>query len=373
MNITWKTCFRLCSCIFILYLCCFYWPTISSVFFLFLGALSPLLLGFSIAYVLNILMSFYELHYFPKLQCNKIILSTKRPLCLFGAILSLLGVVSLVVWLVVPELVSCVSLLISKIPTAIQNLIGSQWIRKVMPDDVLSHLAGIDWTSYITNGIHMVTNGLGNALTTVISAVSSVFSVIVSIVFGVIFSLYMLASKEKLQKQMHKLLGCYGSKTWNQKIQYVASVMNQCFHNYIVGQCIEAVILGGLCVVGMLVFGFPYATMIGALVGFCALIPVAGAFVGAGVGFLMIVTVSPIKALLFLVFFVVLQQLEGNLIYPKVVGGSIGLPAWLVLASVTVGGSLMGILGMLIGVPLAATVYRLLKEDVRKKEKAIQE
>ena len=140
-------------------------------------------------------------------------------------------------------------------------------------------------------------------------------------------------------------------------------------HKFIVGQCAEALILGGLCMVGMTVFRFPYAMMIGTLIGFTALIPIAGAYIGAGVGAVMILTQSPVKALLFLVFIVVLQQLEGNLIYPKVVGNSIGLPALWVLAAITVGGSLIGITGMLLGVPLAAALYRLLREDLQHREK----
>ena len=149
---------------------------------------------------------------------------------------------------------------------------------------------------------------------------------------------------------------------------YVLSVLNDCFRRFIVGQCVEAVVLGVLCALGMTLLRLPYAAMIGALVGFTAIIPVAGAYIGAVIGAIMILTVSPIKALLFLVFILVLQQVEGNLIYPKVVGSSMGLPAFLVLAAVTVGGSLGGILGMLIGVPLTAAVYRLLKEDLKKAE-----
>ncbi|MGN1097475.1 MAG: AI-2E family transporter, partial [Clostridia bacterium] len=137
---------------------------------------------------------------------------------------------------------------------------------------------------------------------------------------------------------------------------------------FIVGQCVEAVILGLLCIVGMLIFRFPYAVMIGTLVGFTALIPIAGAYIGAGVGALMIMTVSPIKAVLFIVFIVVLQQLEGNIIYPRVVGSSVGLPGIWTLAAITVGGGLFGIYGMLAGVPLAAAVYKLVKENLRDME-----
>ena len=160
--------------------------------------------------------------------------------------------------------------------------------------------------------------------------------------------------------------------SWNEKIRYVADVFDHSFHNFIVGQCIEAVVLGVLCIAGMALLKLPYAMMIGTLIGFTALIPVAGAYIGAGVGVFMILTVSPIKALVFLIFVVVLQQLEGNLIYPKVVGNSIGLPGIWVLAAVTVGGGLMGIPGMLLGVPVVAALYQLLGNHLDKKKGATE-
>ncbi|MBR3844096.1 MAG: AI-2E family transporter [Clostridia bacterium] len=368
MNITWKNCFRVCISLFILYLAIFYWSSVSTFLSLLLGALSPLVLGFTIAYVLNILMRFYERHNFPHYATQKAVKATKRPVCLIGSVVTLLAIIALVVWLVVPELVSCVSLLVSEIPKGIEKLVNSQWVRRVLPQNALAQLSSVDWMSYISKGIQVVTSGLGDAITTVVSAVSSVFSAVVSAVLGAIFALYMLLSKEKLQQHGTELFIRYGTPHWREKTHHVLSVLNRCFRNFIVGQCIEAVILGVLCALGMWIFGFPYATMIGALVGFTALIPVVGAFIGAGVGVIMILTVSPVKALLFLVFIVVLQQLEGNLIYPKVVGSSIGLPSLLVLAAITVGGSLMGILGMLIGVPMVAALYQLLKEVVKKEK-----
>lgn len=202
-----------------------------------------------------------------------------------------------------------------------------------------------------------------------VSAVSSVFSRVVSGLLALIFAIYFLLGKEQFTGQFKRIINSYLPKKAEKKINYVASVLNDCFHRYIVGQCLEAVILGTLCIIGMLIFRFPYAAMIGTLIGFTALIPVAGAYIGAIVGFIMILTVSPIKAVLFIVFIVVLQQLEGNLIYPKVVGGSLGLPAVWVLAAVTIGGSLMGILGMLLGVPIAAAIYRMLRDDVNRREK----
>jgi predicted PurR-regulated permease PerM len=182
-------------------------------------------------------------------------------------------------------------------------------------------------------------------------------------VIGLIFSLYVLIEKEKLGSQIRTLVKTYLPKTAN-KIFYVTSVLDDSFHSFIVGQCLEAVILGGLCVTGMLLLQFPYAIMIGVFIGFTALIPVAGAYIGAAVGAIMILTVSPLQALQFLLFVVVLQQLEGNLIYPKVVGESIGLPGIWVLTAVTVGGGVLGVGGMFLAVPLFAASYRLIKEDV---------
>ena len=163
------------------------------------------------------------------------------------------------------------------------------------------------------------------------------------------------------------MLRTYLKPSWYSRLVYFLQTLNTCFHRFIVGQCTEAVILGLLCIAGMLLFRFPYATMVGTLIGFTALIPVAGAYIGAGVGAFMIFTVSPVQTLLFLLFIVILQQLEGNLIYPRVVGSSIGLPGIWVLAAVTIGGGLLGIFGMLLAVPLTATLYQILRADVKKR------
>ena len=169
-----------------------------------------------------------------------------------------------------------------------------------------------------------------------------------------------------LDCQLHRAMLHFLPGRTCRKIEHVAKVLDHCFHRYIVGQCTEAVILGLLCTLGMSILRLPYATMISALIAFTALIPIAGAYIGAGVGAFLILMVSPIQALTFLIFIVVLQQLEGNLIYPKVVGDSIGLPGIWVLAAVTVGGGVLGIGGMLLGVPLAAAAYQLVQEDIRK-------
>ena len=369
MKLEWKACFRVCASLFLLYLCVYYWAKVSRFLSAFLGALSPLLLGLVIAYVLNILMSWYERHYFPKQRKKPWVQKSRTAVCLLAAIITLIAIVALIVGLVVPELVSCVKLLLSEVEPALEKLLESKWVAQLVPADILQKLDAIDWSDVIDKGVKMVASGLSSAASALFSTVSSVISSVVNIFLSIIFAVYLLIDRDRLKGQGRRLLDCYLPRRFNQSVTHILQVTNDCFHRFIVGQCLEAVILGGLCIAGMTVFGFPYAMMIGTLIGFTALIPIAGAYIGAAVGAIMILTVSPVKALLFLVFIIVLQQLEGNLIYPKVVGNSIGLPALWVLAAITVGGSLMGITGMLLGVPIAAALYRLLKENVTYREK----
>lgn len=373
MKPDWKTCFRICASVFALYLCIFYWERLSAFVASFLHALSPILLGLIIAYVLNILMSFYEKHYFPRHKNKPAVQKSRPAICMLAAILTLCGIVALVVGLVVPELTSCVKLLLQSAGPAVEKLLDTQLVSQLLPAELLQKLDAINWNDAVQKVVTFVGSGLGNAAGAVVATVSSVVSSLVNIFLSIIFAVYLLLGRDKLKAQSRRLLTCYLPQTIRDKILHGLAVVNDCFHNYIVGQCLEAVILGALCIVGMTVFRFPYAMMIGTLIGFTALIPIAGAYIGAGVGAVMIFTQSPAKALLFLLFIVILQQLEGNLIYPKVVGGSIGLPALWVLAAVTVGGSLMGILGMLIGVPIAAALYRLLREDMEKREASLKQ
>ena len=195
------------------------------------------------------------------------------------------------------------------------------------------------------------------------ATVSTAFTAVVSI----IFSIYLLLGKEKLGRQISLVMKTYLKPAWYSHLVYFLETLHSCFRRFVVGQCTEAVILGLLCMGGMMLLRFPYASMVGALIGFTALIPVAGAYIGAGVGAFMIFTVSPFQSLLFLIFIAILQQLEGNLIYPKVVGSSIGLPGIWVLAAVTIGGGVLGIGGMLLAVPLAAALYQMLRVDVARR------
>ena len=201
-----------------------------------------------------------------------------------------------------------------------------------------------------------------------VTLVSRTVTTTANLMISFIFSVYILAGRETLGRQLKTLKNHYLKSEWFTGISHVLSVANDCFHRYIVGQCTEAVILGALCTAGMLLFRFPYAAVVGVTVGFTALIPVAGAYIGGAVGFLLILTSSPLKAILFVVYLVILQQLEGNIIYPKVVGTSLGLPGIWVLAAVIIGGGISGIGGMLAGVPLSACLYRLIREDVHRKD-----
>ncbi len=368
MKLEWKSCLRVAACVFLLYLRIYYWSTVSAFLSTLLGALLPILIGFAIAYVLNILMGFYERHYFPKLAERPFVNKSRRAVCLLAAVLTLLAIIALVIWIVVPRLVSCVKFLVAEIPPVIEQLLTSEAVARLIPKDILSDLSNIKWDEIVSNAARFLASGIGSAADAVFSVISSTVSTVTTAFIGIIFAIYMLLGKEKLSGQVNRLIHSYLPKA-EAGLRYVGSSLNDSFRKYIVGQCTEAVVLGLLCTAGMFLFGFPYAAMIGALIGFTALIPVAGAYIGAVFGALMILTVSPVKALLFIVFIIVLQQLEGNLIYPRVVGKTIGLPAIWVLAAVTVGGSLMGIFGMLIGVPITSCIYRIIREDIFKRER----
>lgn len=370
MKITWKNCLRIGISIFVLYLCIFYWQSVSAFIGSAIGAATPIFVGLGIAYVLNILMTGYEKHYFPKHSNKKIVSKTRRGVCIFLSIITLLAIIAVVVWLVVPELISTVTFLVSEIPILIEEALTTEWAQKILPEDILASLSSIDWAAYIEKIIDTFGSSLGSAVNMVVSAVTSVLSVTITIFISIIFSVYLLYSKDKMLGQGMRMLNNYVPSRITDRIVHWLRVFNESFRGYIVGQCTEAIILGVLCTIGMYIFRFPYAAMIGAFIAFTALIPIAGAYIGAAVGALMMLTESPIKALLFIVFIIVLQQLEGNLIFPKVVGKSIGLPAFWVLAAVTIGGGIFGVLGMIIGVPITAALYRLIREDVNRREAA---
>ena len=344
-----------------------YWEKLEGLISVGVSAAMPLIIGCVMAYVINILMGFYE-RWYDKLFKVEIALKIKRVVCLILAFLSLFGIVALIINLVLPELINCIASFIRLIPGALQtvvDIVGEEQILEMFPE--LQN--GFDFSnisSQVEQLIKTILGGLGGAVGSIMNAVTSVASIVVNVMIGLIFSLYVLLDKEGLGRRCKTLISTYLSKVAD-KVFYVVEVLDESFHSFIVGQCIEAVVLGTLCIIGMWIFRFPYAVMIGVFIGFTALIPIAGAYIGAAVGAIMILTVSPLQAIQFLVFIVVLQQLEGNLIYPRVVGQSIGLPGIWVLTAITIGGGVLGVGGMLLAVPVFAAAYRLLREDIARR------
>ena len=372
MKLTWKTCLRAGVTVVAVYLACTYWPKLTGALEVALSAASPLIVGAVIAYVANILMSFYEARFFVKSK-KPIVKKLRRPACMA---LAFLTAVMAIVWLlttVLPELARCVEMIVAALPGAIGKAYA--WMDERF--QLGTHLAEMnltlpsadfDWKSAITSAVSFVMTGVGGAAKVAVTAVSSVFSTVVTMFLAIVFAIYLLAGKENLAARFTRLMRTYLGEKTTSRVLYILRVLDDSFHSFIVGQCTEALILGALCFIGMMIFGFSNALTISVMVGFTALIPIAGAYIAAVAGAFMLFVESPLSALLFLIFLVVLQQIEGNLIFPRVVGESIGLPGVWVLAAVTVGGGVMGIPGMLIGVPLASAAYRLVDRDIRARE-----
>ncbi len=361
-KLDWKSCIKIAVTIFVLYLAIHYWPHAANLLKAAFAAAFPLLVGTALAYPLNILMSFYERHLYPK-STKKLAVKSRRGLALTLALLTLASILALVIALVVPQLVSCIKLLIAEIPGAMKFIVDKISQLDFVPTDIISMLKGIDWQSKISDIIKTVASGFGSVMDVVVGTISSVVSGVTTGFLAFIFAIYVLLSKDKLFAQLKKLAARYIPEKIVRKVNYVSSVADEAFHRFIVAQCTEALILGVLCTLGMFVLRLPYAAMIGAVTAVTAFIPVIGALLGGAVGFFLILMESPTKAIIFLVFIIVLQQLEGDLIYPRVVGTSMGLPSIWVLAAVTVGGTLFGVMGMMLSVPVASTLYRLIKND----------
>lgn len=344
--------------LFALYLAIYYWSTVAGIGTKILGAAKPLIIGCVIAYIVNILVSYYEAKLLKKLK------KRKRLVSIVLAFASILLILYLIINLIVPELVSCIKTLVQEIPRWLESADVERKLEAALVE------LGLDMniSDTIMQGIQSFYVQISSAFGTIVSMLTSVTSMMISVFIGVIFAIYLVTGKEKISSQFLRIGRSNLNQKWLDKILHVLHVLNNCFHKYIVGQTTEAVILGCLCTIGMLILQLPYAAMIGTFVGFTALIPVAGAYMGSAVGVIMIFTVSPIKSLVFLIFVLLLQQVENNLIYPKVVGASIGLPGMWVLAAITVGGGIFGIPGMLIGVPITSALYQMLKEDTEKKE-----
>lgn len=337
-----------------------------------LRILKPFIYGGVIAFVLNILLKTYETKLF-KRWTGKSARTLKRPICIFLSVITVLLIITLVIIAVIPQLAKTTTELGNKIPMFVEGVILKleNWsIEYPGLKHQIMQLENIEvkWETIIPNFVEFMKNGVGNMLySTLYSTVSvagNIIGEVINFIIGIIFALYILIQKEKLSDQGKRILSAYLPTKVSTVISEVMSRLYSNFTNFIRGQCLEAVILGTLFIITMSIFKMPYATTIGALIAFTALIPIVGAFIGCFVGAFMILINNPTQALLFVILFLILQQIEGNLIYPKVVGNSVGLPSIWVLVAVSLGGSLFGIAGMLFFIPIVSTVYSLLRDDV---------
>lgn len=338
-----------------------------------LGIVMPFVVGGVIAFILNVPMKKIEKHLFAK---NKKMQKLRRPLAYVLTVICVVGVLVLAMMVVIPELGNTASMLVKQIPVAFASV--QRWLEEIPEkwpalEPAIEEL-DIDWESVaqtVVGIIESIGTGLVNRgaglLNSGMGLVSGIVGGVASFVIGFTFSIYVLFQKEKLARQVKQIMYALLPDKVTEKVISVGKLSNQVFSNFLSGQCVEAVILGTLFVVAMSIFRMPYAMMIGIVIALTALIPVVGAFIGCAIGMFLIVMVNPIQAIWFLILFLVLQQLEGNLIYPHVVGSSVGLPSIWVLVAVTVGGNLFGIMGILLFIPLCSVLYALFREFVKKR------
>ena len=327
----------------------------------------PFVLGGAIAFLTNVPMSFLEKKIFENVKKkNKIVRKLKRPISLILTIVLVVGVIALVMFGVIPQLTRTMGTLVTSINDFIPQM--QSWIGEFFHNnqEIMNLVDQIEFDpdQAIKWGISLLGNGAGNMMNTTMSAVGSIVSGVATFFIAFSFACYILFQKEKLHIQIRKVFFAFLPRQKADTFLKVCSLTYRTFANFIAGQCLEAVILGSMFVVTLSILRMPYALLIGILIAFTALIPIFGAFIGCAVGSFLIFMVNPQQAILFVIVFLVLQQIEGNLIYPHVVGESVGLPSIWVLAAVTIGGNLMGIVGMLVFIPLLSVLYTIFREFV---------
>jgi predicted PurR-regulated permease PerM len=328
------------------------------------GILTPFLLGGVMAFILNVPMRAIE-NILPMKKESQF----RRPFSLGLTFLFVIGVLLLVTFVVMPQLFDTVLNLQYSLPVFWNDVKqGAEKLFSQYPEiaDSINNIQ-IDWKSYLERIVQFLTVGAGTVLSSTLSAALSIISGVTTFAIGVVFAVYILLQKENLSRQIKKLMKAFLPDHASQRILEILSLSSRTFSNFLTGQCVEAVILGSMFFITLSLLRLPYALLIGVLIAFTALIPMFGAFIGCAIGAFLMLMVKPFDAALFLIIFFVLQQIEGNLIYPHVVGNSVGLPAIWVLVAVTIGGSAMGIVGMLIFIPLCSVIYTVLRETVNKR------
>lgn len=332
------------------------------------GIIFPFVLGGAIAFVINVPMSFLEKKIFGKAKekGSKAAGKLARPVSLLLTIVLVVGVIALVMFGLIPQLTATIGSLMNSIAEFIPQM--QSWVREFTHNnrEIMDLVNQVEFNpnKAIQWGMSILGNGAGNFMNTTMTAVGSIVSGVTTFFIAFSFACYILFQKEKLHVQVRKVFFAFIPKRKAEVILEVCSLTYRTFANFLTGQCLEAVILGSMFVITLSILKMPYALLIGIIISFTALIPIFGAFIGCVLGCLLIFMVSPKQAILFILVFLILQQIEGNLIYPHVVGSSVGLPSIWVLAAVTIGGNLLGIIGMLIFIPLVSVLYTLFREYV---------
>lgn len=333
------------------------------------STVAPVFYGIVVAFILNVFVHFFEdIVFKPFQKCrSKLWHKAKRPLAVALAYLVVVLVIVLIVAFIIPGLIESMGVLAQtaqdNVPVYFNN--AMIWLNRFAAENDLTFiqefLKDFSWSSLLSNVAQVTTDFLSSLVGVTINVASGVFAA----VMGFIFSVYMLTNKEKLLRGVKSTLLAFLPKTTARKIGQIGSLTNKVFFNFIRGQLTECVILGSLCYVGMSILQLDYALLISSVVALGALIPILGAYIGAAVGVVILLLVHPLDALIFLIFLLILQQVEGNLIYPRVVGSSIGLPPVWTLFAVVFWGGVWGVPGILFGTPITAVLYRILRSSVR--------
>ncbi len=356
----------LCGVVLFAYIL-FNFDKVSSMFSWLANILMPFVIGFAIAFVVNVPMKGLEKVLFKNKDSR--LYRFKRPVCLILSFLCIIAVLTFAITMIIPEMSKTITAFADKLPSAMDDI--QKKAIKLMKDqpemvDKIKSI-NINWDALISNVVDVVKNGGGSVLASTFSIASSVVGAVVDVIVGLFFACYILAQKETLEKQAKGILYAVFKEEKADRFIQTCVLADRTFSNFISGQCLEACILGLMFFITMTIFRIPYALTVSIIIAVFALIPVIGAFVGCFAGTLMILVENPKQAIVFLIIFVVLQQIEGNFIYPHVVGGSVGLPSIWVLVAVMLGGDLMGILGMLVFVPLFSVLYAMSEEYVVKR------
>ena len=360
----------------VIIVCLWKYETVLDILFFVLNILTPFILGGAIYFVLNVPMNFVQRHLFDeeRIKKSKVLQKMARPVSMILVLIAVFGIVAIVMFILIPQLGETFANLGRSIQAFIPQL--QEWAARLFNDnkeimDTVNNLE-FDWNKIMDTGINFFKSGAGSVVDSTITAAKSIVSGLTTFFIAFVFAIYILLQKEKLGVQAKKVLFAFVRRGRAEATVEVLSLTYNTFSSFLTGQCVEAVILGSMFAVSMTILKLPYALLVGMLIAFTALIPIFGAFIGCGVGAFLIFMVDPMKALIFVVLFLVLQQIEGNLIYPHVVGNSVGLPSIWVLVAVSIGGSLMGVVGMLIFIPIVSVVYALFREIVYLKLKKNQ-